>query len=179
MFKAVLFFVVILLSGCMTRTFVAEQKSEDTLAAHPEGNRGYLMGKPPQDLPEAKPRMVPTLEIELGSGNPTTEKKTFFAPYTPVKDYEVSAAPARNDSVSPSREEAPVPEVNPAEPVVSAPAQKEYTVQSGDTLQKISQKLYGTTQKWHKLYLLNKDIMKSPDKIHPGMTIKVMDKEQP
>jgi nucleoid-associated protein YgaU len=81
--------------------------------------------------------------------------------------------------VVPSHEEASIPAVNPVEPLVSSPVQKEYTVQSGDTLQKISQKLYGTTKKWHKLYLLNQDILKSPDKIHPGMIIKVIDKEQP
>ena len=172
MFKAILFFIVILLSGCAARTFVADQKSADTLAAHPEGNRGYLMGKPPQDLPEAQPRRVPTLEIELGSRNPALEKKA------PVESYQEPVN--RNEALaSPSREETPVPAVSPVEPAASSLAQKEYTVQSGDTLQKISQKLYGTTKKWHKLYLLNKDILKSPDKIHPGMVIKVIDKEQP
>jgi nucleoid-associated protein YgaU len=170
MFRAILFFIVILLSGCTTRTFVAEQKSADTLAAHPEGNRGYLMGKPPQDLPEAQPRHVPTLEIELGSRNPTLEKRIPAEPYS-------APASSADLSVLPSHDEAVVPVDKPAaEPLFSS---KEYTVQSGDTLQKISQKLYGTTKKWHKLYLLNKDIMKSPDKIHPGMVIKVIDKEQP
>ena len=175
MFRVFLFSVMILLSGCMTRTFVAQQKSADTLAAHPEGNRGYLMGKPPQDLPEAKPRMVPTLEIEMGmraDNNPTLKKKVPVESYSePVKRSEASALS--------SRQEASAPVVTSVEPLTASRAQKEYTVQSGDTLQEISQKLYGTTKKWHKLYMLNKDIMKSPDKIHPGMTIKVMDKEQP
>jgi len=168
MFRIILFCALILTSGCTARTFIAEQKSADTLAANPNGNRGYLMGKPPQDTREPKPRRVPTLEVELGGSNPA-EKKQFFAPYTPVKDYEVSGPsqagnPSSVASITIPQRKMDIPE--------------QYTVQSGDTLQKISQKLYGTTKKWHKLYLLNKDILKSPDKVHPGMVIKTQGKEE-
>ena len=113
---------------------------------------------------------MPTLEVELGVGNPALEKKA------PAEVYE----PANNSDVplTPAPQAAPVT-MGITIPEISTGASHEYTVQSGDTLQKISQKLYGTTKKWHKLYLLNKDILKSPDKIHPGMVIKVIGKEQP
>lgn len=42
---------------------------------------------------------------------------------------------------------------------------KEYLVQEGDTLQKISQKLYSTTRRWTELYLINQDLIPDPDRV--------------
>jgi nucleoid-associated protein YgaU len=50
---------------------------------------------------------------------------------------------------------------------------EKYKVQKGDTLQKISQKFYGTTKKWQKIYEANKDTLKGPDKLYPGRTINI------
>jgi nucleoid-associated protein YgaU len=50
---------------------------------------------------------------------------------------------------------------------------QKYTVQKGDTLQKISKKFYGTTKKWTKIYEANKDIIKGPNKIYPGQAINI------
>ena len=60
--------------------------------------------------------------------------------------------------------------------VVEQPAQgqmQQYKVEKGDTLQKISQKFYGTTKKWHKIFKANESILKAPDKIYPGQTINI------
>ena len=48
-----------------------------------------------------------------------------------------------------------------------------YTVASGDTLQKISKKFYGTTKKWKKIYEANKDTLKSPNSIFPGKALNI------
>ncbi|MBF9251801.1 LysM peptidoglycan-binding domain-containing protein [Pontibacter sp. 172403-2] len=49
-----------------------------------------------------------------------------------------------------------------------------YTVQSGDSLSKIAQKLYGDANSWHKLYEANKDkIGDNPDLIRPGQRLTV------
>lgn len=48
---------------------------------------------------------------------------------------------------------------------------KTYIVQRGDTLQKISDKMYGTTKKWKTIYEANKNILKSPDKIRSGQKL--------
>jgi len=48
-----------------------------------------------------------------------------------------------------------------------------YIVGKGDTLQKISQKFYGTTKKWVKIYEANKDALKGPNKIYPGQSINI------
>lgn len=50
---------------------------------------------------------------------------------------------------------------------------KYYTVQKKDTLQKISSKFYGTTKKWKMLYNANTDVLKNPNKVYPGMKIKI------
>ncbi len=48
-----------------------------------------------------------------------------------------------------------------------------YTVKKNDTLQKISMHFYGTTKNWMKIYNVNKDKLKTPDKIIPGVEIKI------
>jgi len=63
-----------------------------------------------------------------------------------------------------------IPEAKKSVPVVTV---EKYTVQKGDTLQKISKKFYGTTKKWQKIYAANQDTLKGPNKIYPGQTIDV------
>jgi len=47
-----------------------------------------------------------------------------------------------------------------------------YTVQSGDNLQRIALKLYGSTGQWQKIYELNKSkIGSNPAHIHVGMVL--------
>lgn len=46
-----------------------------------------------------------------------------------------------------------------------------YVVEKGDTLQKISEKMYGTTKRWKKIYEANKDALKSPDMIKVGQRL--------
>ncbi|MBU0548127.1 MAG: LysM peptidoglycan-binding domain-containing protein [Candidatus Omnitrophica bacterium] len=48
-----------------------------------------------------------------------------------------------------------------------------YTVGKNDTLQKISKKFYGTTKKWPKIYEANKNVLRSPDKLYAGQTLKI------
>ncbi|MCB9747729.1 MAG: LysM peptidoglycan-binding domain-containing protein [Candidatus Omnitrophica bacterium] len=49
----------------------------------------------------------------------------------------------------------------------------EYVVQKSDTLQKIAKKYYNSYSKWTKIYEANKDVISNPDKITPGITIKI------
>ena len=48
---------------------------------------------------------------------------------------------------------------------------KSYVVQKGDTLQKISDKVYGTTKRWKEIYEANRETLKSPDLITPGQEL--------
>jgi nucleoid-associated protein YgaU len=53
----------------------------------------------------------------------------------------------------------------------TTPDSTTYVVQKGDTLQKISSKVYGTTKKWKKIFEANKELLKDPDKIKPGQEL--------
>ena len=59
---------------------------------------------------------------------------------------------------------------------VVEPAYRTYKVKKKDTLQKISKKFFGTTKKWYAIYELNKDKLKSPDKVFPGQIIRIPNK---
>ena len=55
----------------------------------------------------------------------------------------------------------------------SAAAGNSYTVQSGDTLSKISKQFYGDANKYMKIFEANRDMLSDPDKIKPGQVLKI------
>lgn len=92
-----------------------------------------------------------------------------------------------NDSMTVS---VPVPETPTEAPEVSATEveatgsdsaaeggdePRTYTVQSGDTLWKISQEMYGDGSKYMKIFEANTDLLKDPDHIFPGQKLVVPD----
>ena len=59
----------------------------------------------------------------------------------------------------------------PATP--AAPAEQIYTVVAGDSLSKISKKLYGDANQWKRIFEANRDQIQNPDLIHPGQKLKI------
>ncbi|MEZ4415285.1 MAG: peptidoglycan-binding protein LysM [Gemmatimonadota bacterium] len=55
---------------------------------------------------------------------------------------------------------------------VTPPAQM-YTVKSGDTLSKIAKEFYGDAMKYPQIFDANKPMLKDPDKIYPGQTLRI------
>lgn len=55
----------------------------------------------------------------------------------------------------------------------AAPAQRTYTVQSGDTLSKIAKDHLGDANAYMKIFNANKDQLSDPDKIKPGQVLKI------
>ena len=55
----------------------------------------------------------------------------------------------------------------------TAPAEKVYEVQAGDSLSKIAKREYGDANEWKRIFEANKDILKDPDKIFPGQKLKI------
>jgi len=148
-------------AGCSVRTYpLTRDRVDQDLSL---GNRGYLKGTAPQETKSRKTtRTTQVLEIELG--HPAEVKKTPKAAALAAPIMEEEPLPQTYASVPVSVEEKPV----------SAPITfKQYKVEKGDTLQKISQKFYGTTKRWYKIYEANKDILKSPDKLYPGQIINI------
>ena len=62
----------------------------------------------------------------------------------------------------------------PAAPAdIAAPAARTYTVKAGDSLSKIARHEYGDATEWKKIYEANRDVIKNPDLIHPGQSLKL------
>ena len=53
------------------------------------------------------------------------------------------------------------------------PKEQAYTVQSGDTLSKISKQFYGDANRYMKIFDANKDQLKDPNTIKPGQTLRI------
>jgi len=60
-------------------------------------------------------------------------------------------------------------------PAPAKPAARTYTVVAGDNLSKIAKNFYGDANKWKKIFEANRDIIKNPDLIKPGQTLKIPD----
>ena len=70
---------------------------------------------------------------------------------------------------------APAPAPAPKIAGDSPPAPRTYTVVKGDSLSKISKKVYGDANKWKRIFEANRDTVKNPDLIHPGQVLKIPD----
>lgn len=51
------------------------------------------------------------------------------------------------------------------------------TLENGETLQKLSQRLYGTTRYWTEIYLLNREKLSSYDKVQAGMDLVIYQRD--
>jgi len=63
----------------------------------------------------------------------------------------------------------------PAGDAPAAAPPRTYTVVAGDNLSKIAKRFYGDANQWKRIFEANRDILKNPDLIHPGQTLKIPD----
>lgn len=179
--KLAFFLGIIFLSGCLARTYTTEKPRIDTDI---QGNKGYLFGSAPagsKDEIDQKTRKISVLEVDFG---PRHEGRT-----GEVKSQRVETAGEQKSEEKASLEQEiyakdeEASQVIESEPKDEATAEEEvsslskdyqyYVIEKNDTLQKISQKFYGTTKKWIFLYKENQDVLKGPDKIYPGKKIRI------
>lgn len=50
---------------------------------------------------------------------------------------------------------------------------RSYVVVKGDSLSAIAQREYGDAKEWRRIYEANKDVIKNPDLIYPGQTLRL------
>ena len=55
----------------------------------------------------------------------------------------------------------------------STASERTYEVKAGDTLSKIAKQEYGDANQWKRIFEANKNILKDPDKIYPGQTLRI------
>lgn len=94
-------------------------------------------------------------------------------PEETVPKAEPAPAPAPLDATA--MEPAPAPKPAPKESYAEPKAPRTYVIKKGDTLQKISEKFYGTTKKFDRIYEANKDVLKDKNTLKVGTKIKIPD----
>jgi len=180
------------MSGCVIRTYTVEM---DRVDQEISGNRGVIMGAPSAagEIAETKKtRTIYNVEVELPSGYRTTQeiedKELYgnrgYISGSMIPEKEVYVTKSGKERVSGPRSSeglgsSKMPQIFYSEAgaglgasSAAGQAQKEsYVVKKGDTLQKISEKFYGTTKKWKNIYDANRHVLKSPDRIRPGQKL--------
>ena len=112
---------------------------------------------------------------------PPEEKERVEEPKAPeVKDdVQIESDWISKEKISKSREkEQSKAELQPEPKAVAAPELKAeepriYVVQKGDSLSKISRKVYGNAGRWREIYEANKDRIKDPSLIRPGWKLRI------
>ena len=169
--------LAIFLSGCVrTRAYsVVRDRVDQDLT---QGNAGYLSGAKPagQEVGRKTTRTVYVVETELTTSAAKKQgAKAVNAPSGPVQYQESEAG---NQGYLQTEATGASDEISGDE--ATAESQKEttftdYTVQKGDTLEKIAAKaeIYGSGKKWYRIYKANQDKLKSPNRIYPGQVIRI------
>ncbi len=186
-------------SGCVIRSMPREV---DRVDQEITGNRGFVRGTADEPVAgdRERTRTVYDIEIELPykgkDRGEAREPETNYEPkrrtyedkqkVTPRQKVMTSGPKAVNKEVPPVRkkyekekgsgviiQEAPSVRRETPKPEPKKTQPKEYVIQKGDTLQKISKRFYGTTKKWSKIFEANKETLKNPDTIKPGQKIMI------
>jgi len=141
------------LSGCVTRTYNLTRDRVDQDLTPASGNRGYIMGVPPEPSERKSTRTTRIFEVELGFANKSSAKYPSTTTLATSTEEPVMAQGTQSNSADQNFEK--------------------YTVGKNDTLQKISKKFYGTTKRWMKIYEANKDVLHTPNKLYPGQILNI------
>lgn len=152
---------VLALSGCVVRTYpLTRDRVDQDLTT---GNRGFIQGSAPKVEEKERPttRTTEVVEVELRS-----PIKFEHRPKLNIQE----TAPEQKQQIEGNRGYI----TNTITPEIQEPGPSEkYTVQKGDTLQKISKKYYGTTKRWKKIYDNNKAVLKTPNSLRPGQVLDI------
>ncbi|MBI2350331.1 MAG: LysM peptidoglycan-binding domain-containing protein, partial [Deltaproteobacteria bacterium] len=146
---------------------VSEEKKE--LEPETWGNRGYLKGgSSKSEAPEEKEIETP----KTGKTRLVRQKPAVTEPPRRVEKreiYEPAEEPAEKEPAV-TVSSAPAEEKESAEPVI-------YKVKRGDSLWRLAKKFYGDPNLWKKIYDANKGVIKNPNRIYPGQTLKIPPKD--
>lgn len=181
--------VLFVLSGCLRRVEVVTRERLDQEIT---GNRGVVQGPVPTAPSTASPTRdyvewdieIPTTEIGLQV--PEWRREWHDKELWGNRGY-MTGGPAKKRP-SPSGKAMPAGEVEKQTGFFGKPFSREeaetrkspavpshatYTVKKGDTLGEISSKVYGTSKGWKRIYEANTDILKDPNRLSTGQTLRI------
>lgn len=168
----------LMLSGCITAKVVEKELVDQQIS----GNQGYIMGNAPYRgaAAEGGTRKFIKVDIELPpykveKESPESDKNVWGnqgyinEPQRSQPPKPVSIFPSR-PSVS-EEEEFIAPKKSSQ--ITPKPAIGTYKVQKNDSLWKIAARpeVYGNGNKWKKIYEANKEKIKNPNKLRPGVVL--------
>jgi len=182
--KIIVFLGLFFISGCLFRTYTVERERQNTDVS---GNQGYLMGEAkgePKKSRLGKTRTTKVFEFEFGRGKEDknqTKPDSFLSETNSTYNESKESSNLVNSDIDQEifSEEKEINleldrEFDLNEEIDDVrPEYLNYKIEKNDTLQKISKKFFGTTREWKMIYELNKDIIKNPNRVYPGKTIKI------
>lgn len=148
------------LSGCRTPHLAARPLTERETAWAKAIRARYSAWDPPyrpqllsaptavlQPVPAAAPRLADDVRVGLGPRNPLS---------VPLAAAEIELIAVDEPGSAPVQ-----------------PQYESYTVRKGDTLAAIARRHYGRAREWRRLADFNRDVLASPDRLKPGMVLKI------
>lgn len=129
------------------------------------GNRGYLVGTPPAGEGSGKTtRQMVETDVEIPTlYKPKPGSKQGFGEIAPPEiEQEESEIEAAAGGTAPTHYDT-------------------YVVQKGESLWSIAAKpeIYGKATRWRRIFDANRDLLKSPDRLKAGMTLKIPRQAEP
>lgn len=176
-------------AGCsVTRNVKVKSYIEDRPRVDQElsGNAGYVSGTGSKQQPGKPTRKVfvvevnkevdpnAILEAEASAGSSQKEDAAIVkSSTTEIKDNQYP-----NINLPTFREEIPqtVEDIQ-TKATNEQTGYMDYVVEKDDTLQKLSKKFYNSYSKWPRIYEANKTVIKNPDFIKPGITLRIPTEE--
>jgi nucleoid-associated protein YgaU len=168
--------VVLMGTGCSKVKFYAVDRPRVDQATM--GNAGYVGGqnKGATSVDGRPTRRIYVFEVDRKKKEEvaSVSKANETASQTP------QAAEDKQATDNPPKQGLSLPYIGDDEPASDGTGAMEaatevagapYTVVKDDTLQKISKKVYGSYSKWTKIYDANKDKIKNPNFVKPGIVI--------
>jgi len=192
--------VLAFVSGCAaTKDVSVRAYKQDKARVDQEiyGNQGYLFGEPvDSDEYRKETRKIYVLEFTKEAPRPVSvdydenyERIEAGDPAT-LRQPRTESIPSRRTQPKVVRKEIVAPEINlPSfddeefegdddaveySDTPDGPTRyQDYTVTKDDTLQKIAKKFYDSYSKWPRIYEANKSVIKNPDRIKPGIVLRI------
>ncbi len=172
---------VMFLSGCAIKKYEVKSYVQDKERVDQDlnGNAGYIVGEgKDEDTNRKKTRQVYVVEVTKKVEELPDEYYDLQPSEVTTESYNVKEEKTITTSRTNKRSSSGVviPRIDDGDVVTSTNKEVTYTdyvVEKDDTLQKIAKKFYGSYGKWMKIYEANKEAIKDPDRIKPGITIRI------